>query len=130
MKTWVKRAGDVMLLIGAIVLSAAVIGDVVGKLARVPLLWIAGGHLLLAGLVTGTVAWIFRLMDNRGGRVAVLVALLLIGAARWLRGTSGVRPDSPLLAAECIAVLLMWLAVHRRPPEVVPSAPEPENTGI
>lgn len=116
------RVGDLLLLAAAAVLSGGLAADVAGKFAEVARLWTAGGRLLAAGLTVGVAAWVIQLKGGRGGRTALAAALLLIGAARWLRGTAAVPPDPPLLAAECIGVLLAWLAVRRRRREAAKNA--------
>ena len=118
MKSKLKRAGDLLLLTAAAILSGALAADAAGRLATVPRFWTAGGRLLLVGLFVGVLTWILKLKGAPGGRAALAAALLIVGAARWLRGTAAVPPDPPLLAAECIGVLLAWLAVRRRRREV------------
>lgn len=122
MSITMKRAGDILTLAATVLLSAGLVADVTGKLADVPRLWTAGGLLLGAGLIAGAAAWIFQLSGSRGGRTAFTSALLLILVARWLRGTAAVSPDPPLLAAECIGVLLAWLAVRRRRRDILAAA--------
>jgi len=122
MKSKLNRAGDLLLLTTAAVLSGAFVADAIGRAATVPRLWTAGGRLLLAGLFVGTLTWILKLNGARGGRFALAAALLIVGAARWLRGTAAVPPDPPLLAAEAIGLLLAWLAVRRRRREVAEEA--------
>lgn len=128
MKSNLTRAGDVLLLPAAVLLSAALFADATGRLASVPRLWTTGGRLLVGGIGIGLLAWTFQMGGGRGGRVALAGALLLIAAARWLRGTAAVPPDPPLLAAECIGVLLVWFAVRRRRREVAKFAKKREIT--
>lgn len=108
-----SSARNVLLLLATVFLACGFVADVAGKLAGWPRLWTAGGHLLEGGLVAAGTAWILGGFNFRNGRWPLPAAVLVVAAARYLRGSAAVPPDPPLLVAECVSVLLVWLVARR-----------------
>ena len=91
-------------------------------LAR-PLWWIAGAHLIYAGVATGAIAALAGFADHlalpagsperrRSATHAALnlTALALFALARWVRGHPEIPPDPPIIAAEALAAVLVLIA--------------------
>ncbi|MGH7504564.1 MAG: hypothetical protein ACRELX_02895 [Longimicrobiales bacterium] len=116
----VGRAVAAMRRLPGILLVAGAALDLIGRAVTVEMLWVAGAHLLTAGVLLAIPAAIvvlaahFRLprysvARRRATWAAVLngTAVAVFALARWLRGHPEIPPDPPILAAEVIAALVM-----------------------
>src|SRR4029450_6336032 len=89
-------------------LTGAVLFDSVGSFRDLPSWWTTGGHLSVAGIVAALLAAIPGLIDYRytvppdssakaratKHMLTNLTAVVLFGAAWWIRGGATTRPDA------------------------------------
>src|SRR2546423_12411836 len=97
-------------------LTGVFLFDIVGVVFTRPGLWPTGGYLSVVGVVAGVLAAIPGLIDflytvppNSSGKAralkhasAMVSALILFTAAKWLRGDVAAQPGLPVLALEAI----------------------------
>jgi hypothetical protein len=104
------RHPELLRLAATTVLALGATLDSVGRIARSTVIWRAGGHVFIAGLLLAALAAILLFARKpRRGLTPLLIGLLIGSLARWLRGSAGVPPDRALLVGEWICVgLLLW----------------------
>ena len=88
-------------------LCAAFALDALGRLLERPALWVGGAHLISAGVVLGLLVWSAAWFVSARGQISALLSLLCGALARFLRGSAGVPPDTPLVALAGLGALLM-----------------------
>ena len=97
-------------MLAAFAALAALVLDLAGLASGNAELWRWGGR--SAPIAIALVAVCVVMLGKRG-RVFWIIALLLLTLARWLRGSAGVAPDSPLVMLQLIATLLIvWRSVR------------------
>jgi len=105
-----------LLFCTAALLVVVSLADLVGVALRVSWLTRAGAHLGTAGILLGAIClvpWAARKSTRRRGWLLWTAALMCFSLARWVRGSAGVPPDAPLIAAEIIGAVLAVAAVWR-----------------
>jgi nitrite reductase/ring-hydroxylating ferredoxin subunit/uncharacterized membrane protein len=102
-------------------LTGAVLFDAVGSFRDLPSWWTTGGHLSVAGIVAALLAAIPGLIDYRytvppdssakaratKHMLTNLTAVVLFGAAWWIRGGATTRPDAIVLGLEVLGLGLL-----------------------
>ncbi|MGH7467121.1 MAG: hypothetical protein ACRENP_03960 [Longimicrobiales bacterium] len=88
--------------------------DLGGRLTGRVWLWMAGGYCSSAGIALGLVAWALAWFQRRhGGQLLWLFGLMLFALARFLRGSAGVPPDSPLVVLNGMGCFLLAASLWR-----------------
>jgi len=100
--------------LGAALLLWLVVGlDGLGLALHFEALWRGAGRLAWLALTVAVIGGLLQRKVGGGGlrALSLLLGMLLFALARWLRGSAGVPPDPPLLAAAVIGAALYTLAL-------------------
>ena len=94
-------------VVTVVLLFAAFMLDALGRVFERPFLWEGGAHLMSAGVGLGLLVWIAAWFVSSRGQVSALLSLVCCALARFLRGSAGVPPDTPLVVLAGLGALLM-----------------------
>lgn len=120
-----ELSGSRYIPIGAsALLWLAVALDCIGVVLRAEMLWRLGGLLAWIALVPAGLGAVLSTRTHAGclRLIVTWLGMALFLAGRWLRGSAGVSPDAPLLAAAIVGAALYTMAwLFPRTPRPKPS---------